>query len=1086
MNHPTDQFWVDLYAGFEEATPLAFGYGDSEGLRDWILEVPQAGNSEHLVAAWALLLSRYVGESIVGIGTQNFDDPSPRPLRLEVDEDQSVASYLESIATQCDGQNISEETLRDVLGMKPDRPLYHCVVDVHAGIRGSGRQSDDALVRAKSHFERIAGGLAGGGGLVRDIRHLTDTELDQVLREWNPPPTSYPEVSVHALFERQVDAHPDATALVFDGHRWTYGELNAEANRLVRRLIGQEGVLPGQGVAIFLERGGRQIVSIFAVLKAGAAYIPLDTEFPGNRISQMLEDARPNLIVTQSKVLDGLVPPANSRLLVLDEIEGDLKLESADNPKVECSCDSLAYIMYTSGSTGRPKGVEVPHRGIIRLLFGVDYVPFGSDTVMLHMAAASFDASTLEIWGPLLHGGICVLSPSRVPTLGEIGDLIARNGVDILWMTAGLFNLAIEEAPEILRPVEYLITGGEALSCSHVEKALRALPDVQLINGYGPTENTTFSTTYAFDRDAFDPALPIPIGRAIGNSSCYILDHLMRPVPIGVPGELYVGGDGVARGYTNQPDLTAERFLADPFSCRSGARMYKTGDIAYWNRQGFIEFIGRADNQIKLRGFRIELLEVDAVLGAFPGVEQAATVLYEDDVRGKWLAGFVKVGDFARFPLKDLERFVREKLPEYMVPAAFVPLEEWSYTLSGKLDRQALPKPPEPVLASGFKPPQTRTQKVLAEVLLDLLKLDRVGIDHDFFELGGDSLKGVRLFHEIHHRFGRDLPLSMLTQSPTIRGLAGIIDDQRDPASTHSFRSLQVLQEGSPEEVPPLLLIHGGAGNVVVFREFVRNMGTDQPVYAFQWSGWDGLRGHRTLKDMATFYMEELLRYSPSETYRLGGHCVGGLIAIELARELQVAGIGIQGPIVVSDCPNLGSVEYNWFEPELTVAAKKDFDGMVEDLHFEDPANRGGFALGLKERIKSVPLVVPLVRWVRRIPALLHIRLGLALHGKVPIEHRALYASVSLVKAARRHKSSGYSGDILYFRSHSVFGRDLGLQGWWNDRFMGFGELCRGNFEGHVVGGKHDDPLGNPSTAEIVKKRFNKWKPEGGVVHGAL
>ncbi len=1066
-----------MFEDFDEATPLAFGYGDDAAVRDWFIAASDGAEFNVWLAAWTLLMSRFSGDSLISVGVQQSDDRIPRPLMLEVQEEQSSERYLESIAAQFKVQTLSEQELRKAMGFDPERTLFHCVVFHSAaegmGVRGRYSVSDATLRKVSEHLHRVVAALAIPNRSVRTIEHLSEAERIQVIKAWNPDPTEYPESTVQTLFEKQVAERPDAVALVYGNEHVTYSELNNRSNRMAHYLV-NVGVRPGQGVATFLERGVPQLVSTLAVLKAGAAYIPLDVEFPPERIGQMLEDAKPPVVLTQAAVADRLADVAGANLISLDDITKELESCSGENPGIECGTDDLAYIMYTSGSTGRPKGVEVVHRGIIRLVFGTDYVPFGTDTVMLHMAAVSFDASTLEIWGPLLHGGKCVLSPSRVPTLETIGQLLEEHQVNIFWMTAALFNLAITAAPEILKPVKYLLAGGEALSPWHVEKALKELPETQLINGYGPTENTTFSTTYTFERALFDPNKPIPIGRAISNSTCYILDRFLRPVAPGVPGELYVGGAGVARGYAGRPDLTADRFLADPFSDQPNARMYKTGDMVYWNRDGMIEFIGRVDNQIKLRGFRIELQDIDLALGAFPSVEQAVTMVYEDEGRGKWLAGFVKVANPEHFPVDELKSFAYGKLPDYMVPAVFVPVAEWSYTPSGKLDRKALTKPTLSISADDrFTAPESETQKWLAALWQRLLKLKRVGIDDDFFELGGDSLGSVYLFHEIAQRTGREFPLALLNQHSTVRELAAAIDDEGGEVELAGFRCLQVIQKGD-SKVAPLFMIHGGAGNVLVFREFARNLGSRQPVYAFQWSGWDGSRGHESIAAMASAYKAELLRFEQREAYRIGGHCIGGLIAIELARQLQADGIEVDGPVLVVDCPNLEASSYHKEEPDGSATVRRQFQAMMNDL--EERHERWGSwtspeldePSGAKSLLKRSPLVVSAVHWMRHQPSLIALQLNLVRGRKVPVDKRPFYSSQTLVNAAKKHKSHRHTGDIVYFRSCCVLGRNLGLQGWWNDPFMGFEELCAGRFEGYVAGGGHNDVLSIPEVASKV------------------
>ncbi|MCK5922534.1 MAG: hypothetical protein KAG66_16455, partial [Methylococcales bacterium] len=329
----------------------------------------------------------------------------------------------------------------------------------------------------------------------------------------------------------------------------------------------------------------------------------------------------------------------------------------------------------------------------------------------------------------------------------------------------------------------------------------------------------------------------------------------------------------------------------------------------------------------------IELQEIDLALESFPGVEQAVTMVYEDKGRGKWLAAFVKVARPDQFPMAELEKQAHKKLPDYMVPAVFVPVAEWSYTPSGKLDRNALPRPELGArLVAEFQPLETKPQQALGEIWQRLLNLQRVGLDHNFFELGGDSLLGVHLIHEISQYFGTELSLATLVRQPTIRGLASILDENSiDEAQLEGFRCLQLIQQGDPA-VPPLFMIHGGAGNVAVFREFAHYLGSHQSVYAFQWSGWDGDHGHETIMEMASAYKEELLRFQPLEKYRLGGHCIGGLVSVELARQLCEEGIGIDGPLIVTDCPNLEAASYRRPEPESTPTSRVDFLRMADEL----------------------------------------------------------------------------------------------------------------------------------------------------------
>jgi amino acid adenylation domain-containing protein len=1061
-------FWKQLFSTFEEATPLAFGQNDAGAVsRDWKIPVALPGGSRDLLlSAWALLLSRCSGDSSVTIGFQGLENSALHPLRLEIDESLSIGAFLESLsgqlAAQLDEHPVEEQQLRTLMGYANDQTLFTSTVFQWLEIRGTAPVSDETLGRIGRHLKMLLDGLTDGDTeTVQTLEHLATEEWETLVHAWNPAPVSYPQSGTHFLFEENAALQPDAVALVFGSETMRYGELNARANRLAHGLVSR-GVKPGQCVAMLMERGFDQIVVALAILKAGAAYVPLDLSLPEERIAQMVDDVQPPVVVSNASIKLG-----GASVLAVD----DLLSDDETNPRVDVGVESLAYVIFTSGSTGQPKGVEMKHRGLVRLVRSAqDYIRLDQDSVLLQMASISFDVSVFDIWGMLLNGGTLVLCPHKVPTIEQVGQLLAGHHVNILLMTAAFFHLVIKEDPHIFDPLEYLMIGGEALSAWHVDRALRELPDVCLMNAYGPTENSVNSTIHVFDHATFDSAVPVPIGRPVANTSCYILDRFQRPVAVGVPGELYVGGDGVARGYAARSDLTAERFLSDPFSSKPGARMYRTGDLVYWNPKGEIEFIGRADNQVKLRGFRMELSEIELALGEHPDVDQSVVVLYEDDARGKWLCGFVQVSDPDRFDADALRAFALGKLPEYMVPAALVPVKEWSFTPNGKIDRKALPKP-SIGNAGDTVSYESETEVALAEIWKELLGINSVPRTIGFFELGGDSLKALTLFLKIHQRFGRDFTLATLLEASTIETLAQAIDEHKTVAKPCS---LKLIRKGD-DSLPPLFWFHGGDGHILLFKHFSENYDTNQTIYAFQYAGLDGRPGQPTVEGMAQAYVEELLAVYPEGKVRLAGYCIGGYVVMEVARLLKGNGVEVLDPIVAAGTPNVRAKSFHPKEPETSKKAMSAFRQMCDEMEqaklLEDAPIHRDYVSPNRGWLKQTRLY----GYARRMRTMARLaRMTRAARNGIPIPPAARggYCGNTTAMAGERHKSRGYDGDMLYFRSGVCHGSAMGFRGWWSSLFMGFEELCRGNFEGIVVGGLHEEVLKRPEVAAIVKDRF--------------
>ncbi|HEY3861975.1 MAG TPA: amino acid adenylation domain-containing protein [Verrucomicrobiae bacterium] len=622
------------------------------------------------------------------------------------------------------------------------------------------------------------------------------------------------DLCVHQIFEAQAAKTPEAVALAWEHDEMTYGELNHRANLLAARLV-EAGASADSVVGICLDRSMDMIAALLAILKSGAAYLPLDPANPKARNAIMVQDARTGFVLTRTS-LAGAVPVTWEQVLCIDDPAWPASVEKvprldARNPKAT----DAAYIMYTSGSTGWPKGVAVSHRAIARLVRNTDYVPCAPGDVFLQLAPISFDASTFEIWGALLNGARLVVHPPQMPSVEELARVIERHEVTTLWLTSGWFNQMVDGPIASLRSLRYLLAGGEALSVPHVRKAARELNNCQLINGYGPTETTTFACCYRIPK-SWPGRASVPIGRPIANTRVYILDAAQNPAAEGAIGELYIGGDGVARGYVNRPELTGAKFVNSPFERE---RLYRTGDLVRWLPDGNIEFIGRKDEQLKIRGFRVEPGEIEAVLVNHEAVREALVVARADHSGTKQLVGYVVLHPNASASSLQLRQFLAQQIPSFMVPSHIVALEQLPLTPNGKVDRRALPAPEDFQSEADKAPagPRTATETLLAQIWREVLQREQpVGIHDNFFHLGGHSLLATQIISRVARALRVELPVRVIFESPTIAGMAQAVDERQsaEPEEIavrpdHASRAQQLLDrldQLSDNEVEELLL----------------------------------------------------------------------------------------------------------------------------------------------------------------------------------------------------------------------------------------------------------------------------------------
>jgi len=898
-----------------------------------------------LLAAWGALLARLAGQEAVVVGTPvaNRTRAEMEPLigffvntlalRLDLGQGLRVGELLAQVrqrVLQAQGhQDVPFEQV--VEAKKPVRSLAHSPVfqvmfawqnapeqglelgglelqalqgehrSAHFDLTLSLREEDGRIVGgleyASALYERgtvkrwlgylkvLLQGMAGDDTqAVERIAILGQAERQQVLGQWNDTARPYPsELCIHELFEQQAARTPQAPAVAYEGRSLSYRELNEQANRLAHHLRGL-GVGPDERVAVCVHRSPEMVVGILAVLKAGGAYVPLDPDYPRERLQYMRGDSAPRVLLTQAGLCGRLEIPASLAVLELDGGPRAWEKCPAGNPDraaVGLTPRHLAYVIYTSGSTGRPKGVMVEHRGACNYLaWAAAYYAPAKESVV--SSSLSFDATVTSLYVPLLCGGTVRLLPEGQEIEGLERLLGSSQACGLVKITPAHLEALGQrlKAAGARSEVGTFVVGGEALPAATVALWRGLQPGVRIVNEYGPTETVVGCVVH--DVQAVDVRQPVPIGRPIGNTRIYLLDRHGEPVPVGVAGEIHIGGAGVARGYLNRPELTAERFVEDPFH---GGRMYRSGDLARWLPDGRIEYLGRNDQQVKIRGFRIEPGEVEAQLSLLPGVHEAAVLAREDSPGDKRLVAYV-VGQPGTPPdVPGLRQALAQVLPAYMVPAAYVVLEALPLTPNGKLDRKALPVPEGTAYAQrGYEAPQGPMEHALAQIWAELLRVDRVGRHDHFFDLGGHSLLAVRMIDRLRQA-GLRLEVRAIFEAPTLKAVAGMT--QPLAAADAPFKYLVPLRIGGARR--PLILAHEPSGEALSYGPLSSHLDGDLPIYGLQADRSD-LQAQVTNEMLAERYLSEVRRLQPHGPYRLAGWSAGGLLAYEMARQLLAEG----------------------------------------------------------------------------------------------------------------------------------------------------------------------------------------------------
>jgi len=765
-----------------------------------------------------------------------------------------------------------------------------------------------AIERLANHYLTLLTAACVAPNLpVSDLPILTPDERKQILFAWNNTAGDYPtSLCIQNLFEEQVRRQPDAVAVLAGGREWSYQQLNAQANRLARYLQTQ-GVVPGIFVGICLKRSAEMIAAVLGVLKAGGAYVPLDPVYPRDRLAFMLSDTKAAIVLTEKELINNL-PEGDARYLCLDQMATELVDLDSQNLGPTSRPTDVCYVIYTSGSTGRPKGVVLRHRPVVNVLDWVNATfQVGASDRVLWVTSLSFDLSVYDIFGILGTGAsIRVASEVELRDPSVLAGILQTEAITI-WDSApaALQQLVPffdqDRARDDHEQLKLVMLSGDWIPVSLPDLVRTRFANARVVSLGGATEAAIWSNWYPVG--TVDPSWPsIPYGKPIRNARYHILDKRLHPVPVGVPGELHIGGLVLADGYLNRPELTAERFIPDPLAPPSGVpsplldapRLYKTGDMARYFPDGNIEFLGRLDQQVKVRGFRVELGEIEAVLAQHPAVREVLVKNHRDATGHVYLAAYIVPQTTSRPESQEVTKFLQTKLPEYMVPAHFIFLDELPLTPNGKLDRAAL-SPPDLAEAKPevvFESSANDAERALQDLWEEVLKVHPISVTDSFYDLGGHSLLAAVLMARIESRLGHRLSIEALFSSPTVRGLATLIQRKLELGRG----CLVPLQKGGHK--PPLYLIAGAGGHVFAFHQFARLLGIDQPAYGLKAVGVDGSEPPlESMKAIATRYRDEILAERPDGPFIIGGYSIGAIIAFELA--LQLRAIGKEVPLLI-------------------------------------------------------------------------------------------------------------------------------------------------------------------------------------------
>jgi len=898
--------------------------------------------------------------------------------------------------------------------------------------------------RMLHHFERLLGEIGTNAERrIAEFPLLTDEE-NKLLAQWNQTAGALPQQkSVHELFEVQADRTPNTVAVVCGREECTYSELERRANQLAHYLLGL-GVQPGERIGLCLERSVNMMVGLLGILKAGASYIPMDPAYPAARLSQMMEDSEAPALVTQEK-LRAPIPLNHARVVCLDSASNKISRESAERPRVEISGEHLAYLIYTSGSTGTPKGVQVPHRAVVNLLSSMRRTPgVDREDVLVAVTTLSFDIAALELFLPLTVGARLVIATREQAADGsELLEVLRRSRATIMQATPSTWQMLLEVGWGGDSRLK-MLCGGEALPRGLANQLLTV--GGELWNMYGPTETTIWSSVKQVSRGKGT----VPIGPPIANTQFYVLDANLQQVPIGVPGELYIGGAGVAQGYLNRPELNREKFIPDSFSGRQGTLLYRTGDLTRWKMNGELEFLGRTDHQVKVRGFRIETGEIEATILKHPGVKEAVVVVREDGGRSKHLVAYVvpnglQVGQVPAAP-PNLREDLQKQLPEYMQPSAFVCLGALPRTPNGKVDRNALPAPDLSEIAkASYVAPANETERRVLAIWEKVLGISTISTTTSFFDVGGHSLLAAQLLARIDQSFGKKIPLAALFQSPTIQQMSVLLTGK---AASHAINGVSTIQPRGLRT--PIFCLHG----VPSMRLLANELGEDQPFVMVNLPHDAKLTRPYRVEEIAAIHLKTIQQIQPEGPYFLTGWCREALLAYEIAQRLKAQGQEV-GSVIMFDTWVPGYLSRFTGKEARKARSSFEIERILVHARNLSQTSLAGAARYIWEQLSTI-----FIDRIRYAKLDLYRLFGLEVGPRKA--DSAGHRDDILLIAVKRYRPRPYDGRVLLFRSDKY-------RTWkyW-DPNLGWAHLVP-NLKVVAVPGVHDSMLTGPHLPSIAR-----------------